>query len=275
VIPLGAESAPPPASQGSRAVRTVRVVQAPLADRPTALAFVDEARLLLLTADEVALVRLDGASLSILSRLALSGPRRAARASAGLIFFDHDSSTAWVLTNHRARAHLVDLGGDRVTERAEAEAFPWPGSSTGLRFREGTTWIEGEVEGVGSGPFLALARDAGAVAVSTDARLLSSFAVPGSASEGEDDRPLVGPTLATPWPGWLAASTAAPPGASDRLLLLESSSGRFAEAAAIEVEGAIRAVASRGAGATARLALVTERAGRFRLVFLDLERRAP
>jgi hypothetical protein len=275
-LPLGAEAAPAAGSPGSRTVRTLKVARAPLGDRPTALAFVDEGRLLLLTADEVVLLRLDGAAVGVASRLVLPGPRRAARASAGLIAFDRDSSAAWVLTNHRGRAHLVDIDGARLTARAEAEALPWPGSSTGLRFREGTTWIEGEIDGLGSGPFLAVGRPEGTVGVSSEGELLLARSEPpGSALASDDERLVVGPTLAAPWPGWIAASDPRPPGASDDLLLLEERGGRFVEAAAIEVDGAIRAVASRTVGSTAHVALSVESASGPRLLLLDLERRTP
>jgi hypothetical protein len=275
-IPLGAEATPAAGSPGGRAVRTVRVMQAPLADRPIALAFVDEGRLLLLAADEVVLLRLDGGAVGVASRLVLPGPHRAARASAGLIAFDRDSSAAWVLTNHRGRAQLVDVDGGHLAVRAEAEAFPWPGSSTGLRFREETTWIEGEIDGLGSGPFLAVGRPEGTVGVSSEGELLPARPEPpGSALAGDDERLLIGPTLAAPWPGWIAASDPRPPGASDKLLLLEERGGRFVEAAAIEADGAIRAVASRTAGPIAHVAVSVESAGRARLLLLDLEHRAP
>jgi hypothetical protein len=251
-------------------------MQVPLGDHPTALAFVDEVRLLLLTADDVVLLRLDGGAAGVVSRLVLPGPHRAARASAGLIAFDRDSSAAWVLTNHRGHAQLIDIDKGHLEARAEAEAFPWPGSSTGLRFREGTTSMEGEIDGIGSGPFLAVARPEGTVGVSSEGELLLARSEPpASALASDDERLLVGPTLAAPWPGWIAASDPRPPGASDNLLLLEERGGRFAEAAAIEVDGAIRAVASRTVGPTAHVALSVESAGRARLLLLDLERRAP
>jgi hypothetical protein len=212
-----------------------------LEDRPLALAFTHDGRLLAVTPRQVELLRLDGGAV-IVAGLPLPGAERPVRAPAALVSQDAGSSAAWVLTNRTDRAGLYDCEGDALSLRAEASALPWPGSPSGVRFREGTDWLEGDVVGVGAGPFLTVLRGDRNLAVSPDGRLLGS----GSDAPAEPStRPVVGPTLAMLQPGLLFASTPRPPGAEDALLVLEEGDGGYAEVRAIPVEGAICALAAR------------------------------
>jgi len=69
----------------------------------------------------------------------------------------------------------------------------------------------------------------------------------------------VGPTLAALWPGFLAASSAAPPGERDTVLVLALSTGAAPHVASeLPVDGAVRALAARVSGHTARLVAAVE-----------------
>ena len=139
--------------------------------------------------------------------------------------------------------------------------MPWPGSAAGLRFRPGTDLIEGAVDGLGSGPFLHL--DESGVAVDRDGRLLSPA---GAASELR-----VGPPLAPLWPRHLAASSAAPPGERDAVLILSLSPPAGARVISeLPVTGSVRALAAQVTGNAARLVAAVESAGQTHFVVFDL-----
>jgi hypothetical protein len=245
----------------------------PIGERVVALAFIDDTRLLLLTPEEVLLYRSTEPAPAIVARLSLPGSRRPARVSAGLIVVDSDASAAWVTTNRCDHAALIEWNGERLAVRAEADALPWPGSETGLRYREGMDWLDGELPALGSGPFLAIESRGSRLAVAPDARVVLA----GRSRERADAEPgggtRVGPTLAPLWPESVAASTARPPGAGDALLVLTVDGAQVRVESALETEEAIRALASRPVGSAMRIAMATRDAeGHVRIAILDARR---
>jgi hypothetical protein len=265
----GSLAAPPAAAVPAFSVSTL--ARQVLPERVVALAWVDDARLLLLTADEVLLYRSAEPGASVLARIALPEPKRAARTPAGLVLVDAEASAAWVLSNRRTRAALVEWSGDRLSLRAEAEALPIQGSATGLRYREGTDWLEGELPSLGAGPFWGVAA-AGELAVKSDGHLL----FPPAAIERSVPLPRpsvpVGPALAPLWPGWIVATTTHPPGERDAVLLVRPGRRLRVDTAA-ETDEPIRALASRAVGSLFRLAAAGEDVdGRTHLLLLDVRR---
>jgi hypothetical protein len=193
-------------------------------------------------------------------------PRTQARAPAGVVLLAPREESLWVLSNRAAGALLFAREPGGLVPRGEAEALPWPGSRNGLRYRPGTNLLEGTLSGLGDGPFLEVLAGGGA-AVGPEGRLMLPRPGPEPATR-------VGPALATLWPPLLLAASADPPGASDRLLLVDAETGRVAEA--LRVDGAIRAVAARQTPQGARVALgVAEPDGTSRLVVFDVRRREP
>jgi hypothetical protein len=253
---------------GVRAIGKETLLSGPGAERPLALAFVDDNRFLAVAPGQVELFRMGVAGAELLSRVPLPGSRHRVRAPAALIAPDASGSVAWVLSNEEMRAHLVSVDGDRLGLSADAEALPWPGSASGLRFRDGTDWIEGDVEGVGAGPFLAIAGEDGVVAVSTGGALVQE-----KADANRDEGLLtVGPMLAPLWPGVIATSTAQPPGASDSVVILERTRAAFEEVGSIPVEGAVRALAGRVVKDGVWLVAAVETGSRYEVLRLKLER---
>ena len=254
-----------------RASRAVRIFGGPSAERPLALALIDDARLLCVTAGEVELFRMSDTDATLVSHVPLPDQRHRVRAPAALISLDASGLAAWVLSNQDERAHLVSIDGERLGLAAEAEALPWQGSTSGLRYRDGTDWIEGDLDGLGTGPFLAIAREDGVVVVSTVGALLREK---GDATRDEGLR-IVGPMLAPLWPGVLATSTAQPPGTLDRIVFLERGATAFEEVGNIPEDGAIRALAGRVSKDGAWLVAVIETGKSYDVSRLRLERVGP
>ncbi len=229
-----------PTAEAPGRAKAERLSSGPAADRPLALAFAKQGRLLAVTRRALRLFELEDAAAKTVAELGLPEPLHPVRKAAALLAVDGAASTAWVLTNRAEKACLVAVEGDRLSLRAQADALPWPGSPLGVRYREGTDWIEGRVEGLGAGPFLTLLDGDDALGVSPDGRLLGA----GPPLEKGEAPMIVGPTLARLWPGAIAASTAAPPESGDAILVLDRERAAPGEARALAVDGAIRAIAS-------------------------------
>ncbi len=205
------------------------------------------------------------ASLAVRSELALPGPLLPIRATAGVIVRDQEGGALWLLTNRASAALVVVIQGDRLVERTRAETIPFPGSAQGLRFRSGTNLLEGLPAALGPGPHLA------AVAVAPDGPLAVSSA--GELLRATGDTGLrVGPSLASLWPGLLAASSAGPPGASDSVLIVSLEMERPRIVDTFAVEGAIRALATRARQGRLRLVAGVELGERHHLLFPELAR---
>ena len=105
-----------------------------------ALAFLDDARLAVLTPASVSVHRIDRSRFLQVARRDLPLPRAVVRTPGGLVLPGDDAF--WALTSGMARAVLYALEGNRLVERAQADALPWPETSGGLRYREGTNLLD-------------------------------------------------------------------------------------------------------------------------------------
>ena len=251
--------APCPASLGRAHALPVRALD---------IAFVGPDRLVVLDGAEALLFGLRGAHPTLLSRRPMPGPLDVVRAPGALLQGSERDAAVWAMTSRSPRAVLFAVEGATLAEREQAEALPFPGCARGLRFRTGTNLVEGDVEGLGSGPFLDLAAADVLVAVSGEGQWLSS------APRDEAAPARLGPSLAPLWPGWVAASTAAPPGRDDAVLVVPSTGGPPAVSCA--APGPVRAIAARIHGDTAGLAVAVDQAdGRSALLVFDLPRPRP
>lgn len=236
----------PGASDRLDVVRQARTptLPAPVLD----LAFLDDSRLVVLWAEELGLYRWEDGGLRLESRQPLRGPRVPVRAPGGLLAVAEKEQAFWAMTSRVARPALFGVDGTRVVERSSADAVPWPGSRSGLRFRAGTNLLEGQVDGLGAGPFLAVNADEGALAVTGEGRMVGL---------GDGDQ-RVGASLAVPRAGVVLTSTALPPPEADALVALERKPP-FATLARLPVDGSIRAIAARAAGPRSRIVAAVER----------------
>jgi len=241
---------------------------APIDGVVLALAWISDERVLAVFRDEAALYRLEASALILESHRALPRPLSPVRSPGALAVAE--AGAAWTLTSAAASAALLAVEAGRLVVRSRAEALPWPGSPTGLRFRSGTNLIESATAGLGHGPFLAL-EPSGVAAVDGDGELLLA-----SREGGERAGLRVGSAIVALWPGMLAASSAAAASEEDAVSFVTPSEQSAEVAETIPVEGSIRALASRGSAEGARLLVAVEEAGaRSRLVIIDLRRRGP
>jgi len=263
VMAAPAASPAPPA-----AVDVLSSSRTPPLDGPVLdLAFLDDDRLVVLGPEGVALYRWDAAGLAVESRRPFPGPLLTVRSPGGLLRVAESERAFWALTSRSDRAQLFAFEDRRLVERQEAAALPWPGCPGGLRYRPGTNLIEGTIAGAPAGPYLGLDDTAPEVAVGPE----------GTVRTAAGDGPPTGPALAALWPGTVAASSARPPGEDDAVLIVSvggTEAPRVLES--LHVEGAVRALAARGRGASVRVVAAVEEPDRaFRLLVLDLARPQP
>lgn len=227
------------------------------------LAFLGPDRLLILSPDEVTLYRWTSEGLVLLSRRPLPGPYAPVRTPGGILVTAPKEDSFWAMTSRAAHAVLIAVQGAGLIERQQADAVPWPGAALGLRYRPGTNLIEGALTGLGPGPFLDLDSAEGGLAVTADGRLRCLGC--------RDQR--VGLGIAGLWRGFLVASSPAPPGADDALLIFEHSEAGLETPLRLPVDGAVRALTSRVDGRSVRLvAAVAPTTGGSYLLTLDLVR---
>ncbi|MET0556656.1 MAG: hypothetical protein ABW221_26695 [Vicinamibacteria bacterium] len=258
---LSLASTPWPGADG--AVDVVRQERsAPLAGPVLALAFLGDDRLLVLWPEEVAVYRWAEASLRLESRQVLSGPRRPVRTPGGLLLANERENAFWALTSRVPRATVFTVDGARLSVASAAEdRVPWPGVANGVRFRPGTNLVEGALDALGGGPFLALDGDGPAlVAVGADGTLLTPAGEAG---------PRVGSCVAAPRLGTLVATAPGPPGTRDALIFLDRRPPH-AERARLPVDGSVRALAARAAGARSRIVAAVENEGTTSLLALEI-----
>ncbi len=258
------------ARPGPAAIEVVSTGRTPPLEEPVLdLAFFGDERLVVLGPESVALYAWDGADLTLLSRRPLPGPLETVRSPGGLLRVAERDAAFWALTSRSPRALLFAVEDDRLVERQEADALPWPACPEGLRYRPGTNLIEGAVRGLGAGPYLGLDDSALQVAVTADGILV----------EGAATGPVVGPPLAALWPGVVAAASARPPGEDDSVLIVATSEGAGEGPRVLDslrVDGAVRALAGRVHAESARLvAAVEDVADGPHLLVMDLARPEP
>jgi hypothetical protein len=252
---------PLPAASHSSGLRVSSYRTPPLDSNALAAAWIDDERLVLLFPDEVALYRLESATLALCARHPLSRSEAPVRCPAGLLRAAPGEAAFWVLTNVREAAVLVEVRGDSLVGRGTAQAIPWQGVAAGLRYRPGTNLLEGAGE-----PVLAMAGDVGVSATG----LLQT-------RDGDRQGELrVGSALAELWPGVYAASAPDPPSQSDAVLILRASGAGLDVRDRIAVEGSIRALAARPRDRACRLlAAIDEPNGEAHLQVIDLAESEP
>jgi hypothetical protein len=266
VLPLS-PARPPLGRSGFETVASSRTP--PLEGPVVALALLSDDRVLVLQPEALGLYRFEDSRLVRQAQRPLPGPFEAVRMPGGLLLAT-EGGLVWAVTSRSPRASLfaVDDGGRRLGERLVADALPWPGSPGGLRFRPGTNLLEGTLEGLGAGPFLAVTDAAAGAAVDPEGRL-RVYAPDGPRSSSLRS----GAGLACLWKGVLAAASAAPPGAADAILILERGDRDWTLADSLPVPGAVRALAALVRGDTARLlAALEDPGGETYLLLLDLRR---
>jgi len=238
---------------------------APIEGPVLALALLSGERLAVLARDAVRVYRFHGGELARLSERSLPEPEPV-RFPGGLLAATEDA--IWVQRSGLPRALLLaaDEAGP-LLERGQADAFPWPGCPRGLRYRDGTNLLEGAVEGLGDGPFLAVAAG---VAVDHEGRVLVATA--------DGPRPSflrAGPTLVLLGDGLFAAASASAPGASDTILIFERDDDELRLLQEIEAPGAVRALATTLCEGTARLLAAVESGERVTIVPFLIRRLTP
>jgi hypothetical protein len=248
--------APSPATPAKVQARTTLRVPAPARD-VVAVGWAGPRRLVVLRPESIALVRLDPARAVVESEAPLPGPRVAVRTPGGLIVGPSEGPV-WVMTSRAPRAALFDLERGRLRLRSEADALPWPGATSGLRFLAGTNLIEGALAGR-SGPFVAADPASGAVVAADGTLVAAGIAEPGARA---------GSAVAGLWPGWVVASSARPPPEDDCLRVL-SPDGALLE---VKIAGAVSALASRLEREKAVVAVATASSAEADLLVLELTR---
>lgn len=208
------------------------------------------------TQEAAALYLWSAHGLALRSRVPIPAPI-VVRAPAALLNPIPSDSAVWILTDAATEASLLAVSGEALAHRSDARSLPWAGSADGLRFRPGTSLVEGRIPGLRAGPFLTIvAAPGGLLAVRPDGRLLRAR------PDGPEDTGLrVGSALAGLWPGIVAASSPRPPGTADEVLLL-SLDPSPAVASRLPVEGTITALAGASAGSTAELVAAVAEPGR-------------
>jgi hypothetical protein len=256
----------PRAGEGSD-VTLVSTLRSAVGGEPVlALAFLDDARLAVLTEASVGVHRIDRTRLQPVARRELPLPRAPVRTPGGLLLSGDDAF--WALTSGMARAVLYALEGNRLEERAQADALPWPETSGGLRYREGTNLLE-----TPRGLFLTPRIEGLAVDAAGRLRPLSPTFEPEAASVGT---PPVGASLAALGAGRVAVSSARPPGVPDQIEVFDRRGDTLRLKGAVAVAGSIRALAARRSPAAPRVAAAVETStGESAILLLALRIAAP
>lgn len=246
------------------------VMSTVLDERVLDLAWLSEQRLLLLTAEALAVYEWDGSSARPVLRQALPAPLASVRFAAGLLALDAPAGSAWVLTNGMAEALQVRLRDGLIEEQRRAPALPWPGAPRGVTFRPSSALIDAQPPGLGAGPFVALEPTLATLAVGADGALLSS-----GAQAAHDTGVRVGPALARLDTAWIVAASAQPPEPEhDALLLIQRQGETWSERARLESAGPVRALATfeHPDGSVRLVAALGTRASDARLQFFELQR---
>jgi hypothetical protein len=224
-------------------------------ERPVlALAPLDSSHLLLLEDDRLSVWRITATALVREGERETPAAERV-RWPAGLIHAPAGEGSAWVLRSGWGEARLVrrdDSATGGLAEDSQAVALPWPGAPpSGVRFRAGTSLVEGPLAALGDGPYLALAETGGAAVDAEGVLRVAHAGDPASPVE----RLRVGSALAQPWPDTLVASSAAPEPPDALLVILLAP--QPCVATRVPLDGRVRALAAttNGAGATIFAAL--------------------
>lgn len=255
IVLLGAAARPtpppPPRLTASGDVAVLAATRsASIAEPPLAVAFLDDTRIAVLSPFSISVQKLDRSRFVPVARRELPYPRSTVRTPGGVLLPGDDA--CWALTNGMTRAVLYALEGEKLVERGDAEALPWPEAAHGVRYREGTNLLEG-------GGSLLLTPWIDGLAVDGAGRLVA-LSPTSEAASATPASPRVGGALAALGDGRVAVSSPAPPGAPDRIQVFERQGDVLKKRGEIAVEGSVRALAARRSGATLRLAAAVESA---------------
>ena len=254
------------AFSGSRPVVLARL------ERPVlALAALGPMHVLLLEDDRLSVWRLTPSAL-VHEGEAMGPATERVRWPGGLIHAPAGEDSAWVLRSGWAEAQLVgrEDGGLGLSIRSPAVALPWTGAPAGgVRFRAGTSLVEGSLEGLGDGPYLALAPEGGA-AVDADGRLRLP-PLPEGASGDEAMR--VGSAVVHPWPDLVVASSPAP-AAPDALVIVRVGAAGPRVEASLPIEGRVRALVSLTTPGAATLLVAVDDGAGARIERIEIPRAA-
>jgi hypothetical protein len=245
---------------------TAALASGPLDGPVVDLAFLADARVALLSPAALSVYRVESGALTLDARQPLLHPL-AVRSPAGTLVVSERERALWLATNTSAETLLLAWDGRRITERQRAGALPWPGAPEGVRYRPGTNQLEGPAQALGAAAFLALR---GETAVATDGAVLVATK-DGARRTGVRG----GSALAPLWPGVIAVSGAAPPGAADALSVYDVSGSESLLLAVFPVEGTIRALGARTSGDRARILAAASDGRGTRMLLLDVARRRP
>jgi hypothetical protein len=201
---------------------------------------VDHERIVILTPQDVVLMRLRWPVVEIRTRLHLPGLQRPARVKAGLISSLGDPASFWLLLNTSTSAQLVNVDGDELTLGAQADRLPWPDLPGGLAFRPGTNIVETTDSTLAGSQIIYAPPSAGSPALTDTGRLLARDPTIGPLGP---DSPTVGPPLLLIAPGLCAATSARPPSTTDALLLLRMDAGVVKTVATLAVDGTLTGLA--------------------------------
>lgn len=212
-------------------------------ERPVlAVAHVGTDRALLLEDDRLTLWRLGPASMTLEATLLTEPASERVRHAGGLIHAPEGEGGAWIHRSGWAEAILVSVENGALVQESAASALPWPGAPSGVGFRAGTSLIEGRLDDLPDGPYVALSPD-GRAAVSADGRLLLARreAAPAASSDLR-----AGSAVVQPWPDVLVASSPTPDAPDALLVVRTGSPARLL--ARVPMNGRIRALAVRAEG---------------------------
>jgi hypothetical protein len=240
------------------------IVLGRLERRPLALAFLGPHRLLMVDEKYLSTWKVEPTSLALEAELPAPVPVEAVRYPSALVHAAEGETAAWVLRSGWAEAVLVATEGGALRIESTADALPWPRAANGVRFRAGTSLIEGPLEGLGAGPYVTIATD-GSCASDADGRFFAGLR--------PDPEQRVGSVLARPWPDVVLASTTAAR-APDALLLLRVGPPAHV-IARLDVDGLIRAFAVHTEGHLGRVVLAVEDGSGYALMRVDLHRPKP
>lgn len=232
-----------------RAVARTGLLRAPVVD----LAFLSDERLVVLEPAAVSVWRRDGLTLRLEARGDLPVAAPVARFPGGALSVGTGEGAFWAITSLTGSAVLVNVEAERLRVAGTAEALPSRAVPSGVRFRPGTNLLEARLGSASDGPFLAVEHAGDTWVVAVDGRL---GRVTGGSIAWSETR--VGPALAALWRGLLAAASADRPARTDRILILEVHDSTIAVAGTLEVDGNVRALASRAQGTAMLLAAAVE-----------------
>jgi hypothetical protein len=185
-----------------------------------------------------------------------------------MILLASESHDAWILTNGMARAVLVGVEETQLVLRATADAVPWPGFPSGIRYREGTDILEGVLPEGSPQHLVGLAPGRADLGV-TDRGEWVTLSPEGTRTA---DGLRVAPTLAWISTDSLLTSSPTLPSQPDALVELRQHDDTWEVGRRVPISGAVRALAAHVGADRVQVACIVEEPAHstWRLLLLDL-----